>query len=65
MVRSATAANIKRIITAKGLKQSFVAEKAGYPYKQFSAMLRGRHYIHDYDVLAISKALGVSTDELF
>ncbi len=58
-------ANIARAIKERGMKNSAVAEKAGYSAQQFSDMLNGRKIIKPCDAMAISDALGVSVGELF
>lgn len=59
------APNIKRIIKVKGLKQSVIADKAGYTENQFSAMLHGRKIIRDTDIIRITQALDIGVNELF
>lgn len=65
MSDSIVAKNTKRIIVGLGLKNRAVARRAGYSEQQFSAMLNGRRVIKDYDVIAISQALGVTPNDLF
>lgn len=62
---SDVAANIKRIITGKGLKQSYIARKIGYSVNQFNAMLNNRKIIKSSDIVPIAKALDVEPNELF
>ena len=64
-MKSIAAQNIKDIIREKGLKSSYVAEKAGYSQQQFSAMMNGRKIIKDTDILRITTALGVDANRLF
>lgn len=59
------AKNIKEIILRKGLKQKSVAEKAGFSEKDFSAMLTNRKIIKVSEIVNISKALGVTPNELY
>lgn len=59
------APNVKRIINARGLKQSAVAKRAGYSEQQFSAIVNGRKIAKDVDVLRIANALGVDVTELY
>lgn len=59
------AGNIKKIINAKGLKQSAVAERANFTPNAFSAMVKGRKLIKPCDVNIIANALGVSVNELY
>ena len=64
-MESAIAENVKQIIRDKCLKQGAVAAKAGYNYKAFSNMLNGRKVITDIDVVNITKALGVTPNDVF
>lgn len=64
-LNSIVAPNIKTIIKDKCLKQSAVAEKAGYSKQQFNAMLNNRKTIKDVDVLKIATALDVDANTLF
>ena len=64
MRKSVVAENTKRIICERGLKRRAVAEWAGIPEKQFSALLNGRKIVKDTDVAAIANALGVTPNEL-
>lgn len=57
--------NVKRIMSAKGIKQKVIAERAGYTEQTFSNMLNGRKNIYDEDILRISKALEVLPNDLF
>ena len=59
------APNVKRIIKDRCLKQGAVAKKAGYSEQQFSAMMNGRKFIKDIDILRIATALSVEANELF
>ena len=65
MRTSVVAENTKRIIRERGLKHRAVAEWAGIPEKQFSALLNGRKIVKDTDVAAIANALSVTPNELF
>lgn len=64
-MKSVIAANVKRIIISKGLKQNAVATKAGYNEKTFSNMMNSRKIITDVDVIKIANALDVTPNELF
>ncbi len=64
-MNSIVAPNVEAIITRKCLKQSAVAEKAGYTKQQFNAMLRGRKVIRDTDIMRIASALEVDANALF
>ena len=59
------AENIQRIINEKGLKQVYVAEKAGYTAHLLSDMLAGRKIIKACDVRRICEVLGVDANSLF
>lgn len=56
--------NLNRIMSQKGLKQLFVANKAGLTGQQMTDMLNGRRLIKVSDLLKLSDALGVSVGEL-
>lgn len=64
-INDIVAPNVEAIIVRKCLKQSAVAEKAGYTKQQFNAMLRGRKVIRDTDIMRIATALDVDADTLF
>ncbi len=64
-LNSIVAPNVKRIIKQKCLKQSAVAEKAGYTPNQFCSMMNGRKIIKDTDIMNIAIALDVDANELF
>lgn len=55
---------IKHIIREKGLKQIFVAEKAGLDSKQFSDILNGRRALRVEYLNPIADALGVDVRTL-
>ena len=57
--------NVIRIMHEKGLKQGFVANRAGYTYQSFNNILNGRKRIYDVDVLKLAIALDVTPNELF
>lgn len=58
--------NIKRIIDEKGMKQGFVAEKAGFTKQEFSNILNERRKLlrveHLWD---IAMTLDVSVNDLY
>lgn len=64
-MNSIVAPNVEAIIIRKCLKQSAVAERAGYTKQQFNAMLRGRKVIRDTDIARIATALEVDANTLF
>lgn len=57
--------NIKRIISEKGLKRSYVATRIGVSPTTFSSMLNGRRLILISDTINIASALGVPPADLF
>lgn len=57
--------NIERIIKEKGLKKSFVAEKANIPVNQFYSLLSGKKLFTSIYVRPIARALGVTPNDLF
>ena len=59
---SPVAENIQQIIRENGLKQTYIAEKAGYTTQMFSNMLVGRKIIKVCDVIRICTALGVDAN---
>lgn len=59
------AENISRLIGFKGLKQIYVAEKAGYKAQELNDMLNGRRLIKVCDVPKIALALDVEIDEIY
>lgn len=62
---SPVAENIQQIIRENGLKQTYIAEKAGYTTQMFSNMLVGRKIIKVCDVIRICTALGVDANSLY
>ncbi len=59
------AENAKKLINKQGLKQNFIACKAGYTPKVFNALLNGGRVMRDTDVLRIATALEVTPNVLF
>ncbi len=57
--------NLARIIKERGLKQSAVAQWAGYSGQQLTDMLNGRKIIKPCDILMISNAIGINVGDLF
>ena len=53
------AKNIAEVIENKGLKQIYIAKKAGYSPQEFNDMLNGRRLIKVNDIARISSALDV------
>lgn len=56
--------NIVRVVRDKGIKQTYVAEKAGYTSKEFSDMMNGRRLIRVCDIPKLALALGVTPNDL-
>ena len=59
------AEGITAIIKEKGLKQFYVAEKAGYGKDEFNGMLNGRKIIKASDIPRIAEALGVTANDIY
>lgn len=57
--------NIKSIIAEKGMKQIFVAEKAGFSKQEFSNILHGRKLLRVEYIPRIAMALDVEIKVLF
>lgn len=57
--------NISKIVERTGMKQNAIAQRAGISPKQFSEMLHGRRIIKAVDILNISRALGVTPNDIF
>lgn len=57
--------NVSRIIDEKGLKQVYVAEKAGYSRQTLNDMINGRRLMKVKDVTNLKNVLNVSYDELY
>lgn len=63
---SIVAANLKRYIDDKGLKQSAIAQKAGFSAQEFSDMLNGRRLMRAVDISRTIEVLdGVDANMLF
>jgi len=56
---------IYQIIEKKNLKQSSIAEAAGYTSRQFNDMLKGRKQITAKDISPLCRVLGITPNELF
>lgn len=59
------AENISKLIEKKGLKQVYVAEKAGYKAQELNDMLNGRRLIKACDIPRLAFALKVDINELY
>ena len=65
---SIVANRVREIIKEKGLKQTAIAEKAGFTTQEFSDMLNGRRLMRAVDIASIISALrgvGVDANYLF
>ncbi len=58
------ALNVSTIIDARGLKKCKVAMMADIKPQQFSSMLHGRKKFDSDHILSLSKALGVTPNDL-
>lgn len=56
---------IKVIIAEKGLKNLYVAEKAGFTSQELSDMINGRRLIKACDVPKLATALGVGAGDIY
>ncbi len=65
MSKDPVAVGIKHLLNEKGLVQKAVASRAGFTPKQFSDMLNDRKTIKATDIIPISKAMGVSVQEIY
>lgn len=57
--------NISRLIKEKGLKQVYVAERAGFAPQELSDMLNGRRLIKSCDIPRLALALGVEINDIY
>ena len=56
---------LANVIRAKGLRNMYVAEKAGYKPQELSDMLNGRKLIKACDILKLSIVLGVTANDIY
>ena len=56
---------LTELIKSKGLKQVYIAEKAGYSKQELSDMLNGRKLIKACDIMKLSMALGVTSNDIY
>lgn len=56
---------LQTIISKKGLKQVYVAEKVGCTPQELCDMINGRRIIKACDILKLAGALDVKLDDLF
>lgn len=59
------ARGLREIIAEKGLKNLYVAEKAGFTAQELSDMLNGRRLIKACDIPRLAEALEVKTDDIY
>lgn len=59
------AKGVQIIISEKGLKNLYIAQKAGYSQQELSDMLNGRRLIKACDIPRIATALGVKADDIY
>lgn len=59
-----TIANIRRLIRAKGLKQTFVAEQAGLTDQQLTDILSNRRLLRVEHLEPLARTLGVTIETL-
>lgn len=57
--------NIKRLITEKGYKQGFIANKIGLSEREFSDIMCERKLLRVEHICPLAKALDVDCNELF
>ena len=62
---SIVAENVNHSIKERNLKQSAIAQKAGFTPQEFNAMLKGRKIMRAIDIASILDVLGVDANELF
>lgn len=62
---SIVADNVKRHISNRGLKQSALAQKAGFTAQELNDMLNGRRLMRAVDIASIIDALDVDANALF
>lgn len=65
MTKDPIAAGIQHIMSERGLIQRAVAQRAGYTQQQFSDMMNDRKTIKATDIVPISRALGVTIQEVY
>ena len=56
---------LSKLILRKGLKQNYVAKKAGYTSQELNDMLNGRRLIKVCDIPMLAKALDVRLDDIY
>ncbi len=56
--------NISELIKKKGMKQKYVAERAGFTEADFSNMMRGKKIIRAEYLPVIARAIGVDMNTI-
>lgn len=56
--------NIRRLIRSKGLKQTFVAEQAGFTDQQLTDILNNRRLLRVEHLEPLARVLGVTIETL-
>lgn len=65
---SVVAVRLKNIIKEKGLKQSAIAERAGFTSQEMNDMLNGRRLMRAVDIasiISVVKEFGIDANYLF
>ena len=57
--------NIRKIIKERGLKQNFVANRAGFTPQEFNNILCSRQLLKTESIVNLCNALDVTPNELF
>ena len=57
--------NIRTIIKEKGVKQNFVANKAGFTPQEFNNILCSRQLLKTESIVNLCNALDITPNELF
>lgn len=57
--------NIRTIIKEKGVKQNFVANKAGFTPQEFNNILCSRQLLKTESIVNVCNALDITPNELF
>ena len=54
---------VRAYLDEKGIRQNFIAARAGFKANTFNAMMNGHRKMYADDLVAIATALGVSPNE--
>ena len=57
--------NIRKIIKERGLKQNFVANRAGFTPQEFNNILCSRQLLKTESIVNLCNALDITPNELF